>query len=271
LHRPEKSLRDPAREGRARLADRLAGVCTVLLRFRPATRYPVLLAAVRDEFLERPWDPPGAHWPHQPGIVGGRDRLSGGTWLAVDPAERRVAAILNGAPLPAAPRPTRGGLPLAALRESDPIPADIADYDTFHLLRVDGDAGTLWSWDGRHLSRQELPPGDHIIVNLGLDTAADPLVPHFAPLFAALPDPSLAAGADTASAWGGWVDLLRGDGLDPGDPRALIVAHEFGGRHYGSGSASLVALGEPGVRYDFTPHPDRPAWAQVEVTLPELR
>ena len=242
-------------------------MCTVLLRFRPGARWPVLLAAVRDEFLERPWEPPGAHWPQQPGVLGGRDQLSGGTWLAVDPAQRRLAAILNGAPLPPAPRPTRGALPLAALRDADPIPADIADYDTFHLLRVDGTAATQWSWDGRHLTRQDLAPGDHIIVNLGLDATADPLVPHFAPLFAALPNPPLARSfepdADTQGAWGGWVELLRGDGLDPGDPRALIVAHEFGGRHYGSGSASLVALGDPGVRYDFTAHPENPSWAPV--------
>jgi Transport and Golgi organisation 2 len=242
-------------------------VCTVLLRFRPGARWPVLLAAVRDEFLERPWDPPGAHWPRQPDVLGGRDRLSGGTWLAVDPGQRRVAAILNGAPLPPAARPTRGALPLAALTDADPIPADIADYDTFHLLRVDGAAAALWSWDGRHLNRQDLPPGDHIVVNLGLDTTADPLVPHFAPLLAALPNPPLASSfepdADTASAWGGWVDLLRGDGLDPGDPRALIVAHEFGGRRYGSGSASLVALGGPGVRYDFTAHPEKPTWGRI--------
>jgi hypothetical protein len=237
----------------------------VLLRFRPDRRWPVLLAAVRDEFLERPWDAPGAYWPQLPGAVGGRDRLSGGTWLVADAGA--VAAILNGAPLPPAPRPSRGALPLAALRSDDPIPDDLASYDTFHLLRADRSRARLWSWDGRGLSYRELTPGDHIIVNLGPDDHTDPLVPHFAPLFAALPDPPLATGGadagDTAAAWGGWVQLLRGDGLAPTDPRALLVAHDFGGRRYGSGSASLVALGEAGLRYDFTPHPERPAWAPV--------
>jgi hypothetical protein len=182
--------------------------------------------------------------------------------MALDPATGTVAAILNGAPLPPAPRPTRGGLPLAALRDSDPIPTDIAGYDTFHLLRAGPDTAQLWSWDGRTLAHHALEPGDHLVVNLGLDTPVDPLVPHFAPLFAALPDPPL-AGGDTSSAWAGWVDLLRGDGLDPGDPRALLVEHEYDGRRYGSGSASLVALGPAGTRYDFTPHPLRPEWAAV--------
>lgn len=239
-------------------------MCTVLLRWRPSAPWPVLLAAVRDEFLARPWDPPGAHWPDQPGVLGGRDRLSGGTWLAVDPAGATVAAVLNGPPLPPMPRPSRGSLPLRALRQADPIPGDIGEYDTFHLLRLSGDRGELWSWDGRTLVHSALEPGDHIVVNLGLDTAADPLVPHFAPLLDALPDPPLPAGeADTAAAWDGWVDLLRGDGLDPDDPRALLIAREYDGRRYGSGSASLVALGRSGGRYDFTAHPADPQWTVV--------
>jgi uncharacterized protein with NRDE domain len=62
-------------------------MCTVLLRFRPGRRWPLLVAAVRDEFLERPWDPPAAHWP-RPTIIGGRDRTAGGTWLAARPHSR---------------------------------------------------------------------------------------------------------------------------------------------------------------------------------------
>ena len=56
-------------------------MCTVLLRFQPAAEWPVLVAAVRDEFLARPWDPPAEHWPAYPGLVGGRDRLACGTCL----------------------------------------------------------------------------------------------------------------------------------------------------------------------------------------------
>ena len=57
--------------------------------------------------------------------------------------------------------------------------------------------------------------------------------------------------------------MLRGDGLDPADPRALLIAHEYGGQRYGSGSASLVALAGHGVRYDFTAHPATPDWYPV--------
>src|SRR3954464_10049375 len=72
---------------------RVRRVCTVLLRIDPAGAWPLLLLAVRDEYLGRAWDAPGRHWPDRDRLVGGRDRVSGGTWLAVDPQEPAVAAV----------------------------------------------------------------------------------------------------------------------------------------------------------------------------------
>jgi len=236
-------------------------MCTVLLRFRPDAAWPLLVAAVRDEFLERPWDPPARHWG--PDLVGGRDATAGGTWLAVRPERPAVAALLNGVRLPApasGTRPSRGGLPLAALR--DALPDDLTPYDGFHLLLGTPSALTVWSWDGVEVVRRDLDPGDHVVVNLGVDATDDPLVPHFAPLLAETPDPPL-TGPDTAAAWDGWLTLLGGDGLAPDDPRALLVRREFEGKVYGSGSASLVAIGADVVRYDFTPTPMTPQWTSV--------
>jgi hypothetical protein len=123
----------------------------------------------------------------------------------------------------------------------------------------------VWSWDGFALVAQSLAPGDHIVVNLGVDDRDDPLVPHFAPLLRATPTPPLLADA-TADAWAAWLPLLAGDGLDPADDRALLVRHAFGGKIYGSTSATLVALGRAGVagRYDFSADPwDPAAWRRV--------
>ena len=51
-----------------------------------AGELPILLGAVRDEFVERPWDPPARHWDGAwAELIGGRDQQAGGTWLAVDP------------------------------------------------------------------------------------------------------------------------------------------------------------------------------------------
>ena len=239
----------------------------------------MLLAAVRDEFLERAWDPPGRHWPASAAdLIGGRDRTGHGTWLAVRPGGARqsgaaVAALLNGVRLPApayGARPTRGGLPLTVLAGGPDLDVDdLAGYDGFHLLRADADGAVVWTWDGAELSRLDLPPGDHIIVNAGVDRTDSALVEHFGPRLAALPAPDPRSGRDTLAAWGSWLDLLRGDGLPGDDPRALIVRRTFvtdSGDElvYGSSSASLVAIGrDDAVRFDFTAHPADPQWYEV--------
>ncbi|HEX4868851.1 MAG TPA: NRDE family protein [Acidimicrobiales bacterium] len=242
-------------------------MCTVLLRVSPDAPWPVLLGAIRDEFADRAWDPPAAHWDDRwPGLLGGRDRTAGGTWLAVDPDPDRpaVAALLNGARRPApaeGTRPTRGTLALEVLTSGHvPSGDEVRGYDGFHLLLATLDGTQVWSWDGEELCHRDLDHGDHIVVNLGVDAADDPLIPHFAPLLAELPDPLL-DGDPTTVAWEPWTDLLGGDGLDGDDPRALLVRRDVDGRTYESTSASLVALGPGRVRYDFCPIPTDPtAW-----------
>src|SRR5690606_21438838 len=98
------------------------GVCTVIVGFAPDADVPVMLAGVRDEFLARPWLPPGRHWPDRPGLIGGLDRQAGGTWLAVDPAAPRAAALLNGRGVLARDeaRRSRGELPLYAVTAGEP-------------------------------------------------------------------------------------------------------------------------------------------------------
>lgn len=71
-------------------------MCTLIISLDPGARWPVLLASTRDEFRSRAWQPPAKWWPEEyPGLIGGRDREAGGTWLAANPGERRVAVILN--------------------------------------------------------------------------------------------------------------------------------------------------------------------------------
>jgi hypothetical protein len=241
-------------------------VCTVLLRFDPDASWPLLVGAVRDEFVGRPWRPPAAHWPGTP-YVGGIDLVGGGTWLAVDPDRPAFAALLNGPPLPpaAATRPTRGTLVLTALA-SGAAPADPSAYDSFHLLLATPRHCELWSWNGTTFTHRAVSPGSHIVVNLGLDTQEDPLVGHYAPLLASAGDPDPAPGRPAVDAWDGWITLLDGDGLPPDDPRALIVARERAGAAYGSTSATLLGLRDGGVRYDFAANPGPDAvWQEIPV------
>jgi hypothetical protein len=243
-------------------------MCTVLLRVDPSARWPLQLGAVRDEFVDRAWDPPARHWPDAwSRFVGGRDRTAGGTWLAVDPSPVRpaVAALLNGFrrdPLPdGLARPTRGVLALRALAGEGLPDADALEpYDRFHLLLATAHRQELWTWDGERLVHVELEGGAHIVVNAGLDALVDPLVPHFQPLLEALDPRDL--GDD---GWGSWPHLLTGDGLPGDDEAALLVRKEIEGRTYGSTSAALVAIGAGGLRYGFTASPGEPSsWTTIE-------
>ena len=64
--------------------------------------------------------------------------------------------------------------------------------------------------------------------------------------------PSGDPGLPAAEAWGDWLTLAAGDGLDPGDPRAIVARRILpDGRVWGTTSLSLVALAADGLRYDF--------------------
>ena len=78
-----------------------------------------------------------------------------------------------------------------------------------------------------------------------------------------------AGGAPVARAWGSWLPLMNGDGLDPSDPRALIVRRDLGqGRIWGTTSISLIALAAAGSRYDFSGRPGDPAaWYPVPLEV----
>ena len=143
-------------------------MCTVVLSLEPGA--PVLLAGFRDELADRAWQPPQRYWPGYPELIGGRDLLAGGTWLAVAPSARRAACVLNGrgTMAPARSRRSRGVLPLQAAADGKLTHAGLEDFDPFHLLVTEPGRGSLTSWDGQELTERELPAGLHMIVNSGL-------------------------------------------------------------------------------------------------------
>jgi hypothetical protein len=229
-------------------------MCTVVVSVDPGAEIPLILVGVRDEFTGRPWVSPAEHWP---GLVGGRDLLAGGTWLAVDPGAGRACALLNGhgVPAPEPIRRSRGELPLLVAGGGSPADLDLAGYDPFHLVLAEAAGARLWSWDGAALDGTELPSGTHMIVNSGWERGADnERVAFFRPRFAGARRP-----AALDAPWGEWEFLATGAGLPTGDPRAMIVRHELpDGRVFASLSVTLLALAADGIRYDFTGDPGDP-------------
>jgi uncharacterized protein with NRDE domain len=213
-------------------------MCTVVMLHRPGHAWPLVLAALRDEMLARAWDPPGAHWPDRPGVVGGRDRLAGGTWMASD--GQRVACVLN-RPGTLGSQPgkrSRGVLPLAALADE---PIDVGAFAAFNLVCA-GRAGgwSLESETGRAV-RRAIPEGVSLLTAHGLDSGESPRARLHLPRFRAAPAPDPGAGD-----WSAWLDLLASTEAEPGaGPRGgMTVAPDDG---YGTVSVSLFALPAEGA------------------------
>src|SRR5215472_13717623 len=90
-------------------------MCLLVIASRIVPDEPLIVGANRDEVLDRPSTPVALLSAGPPRVLGGRDELSGGTWLAVNRAG--VCAGLTNQPLGDAKDPTkrsRGELPLAA-------------------------------------------------------------------------------------------------------------------------------------------------------------
>jgi hypothetical protein len=254
-------------------------VCTVVVSLEPGERVPLRVLGIRDEFTNRPWRPPARHWPGLP-LIGGIDDQAGGTWLAVHPDMPRVACLLNARGPLADPRGrrSRGELPLRAaadgpgvLRDLAGDPAALAAYDPFILICATPAAVTVLTWPGPAAEAgpsgadpavRDLAPGTHLFTNAGHafpagpgDPEGEPKAVHFAEKFAAA-RPSADPALGVAAAWGDWLTLAGGDGLDPADPAAIVARRELPeGQVWGTTSITLVALADGAVRYDFQARP----------------
>ena len=58
-------------------------MCLLAVQYRLVPESPILVAANRDEFYDRPGTPPAIQ-SGKPRILGGVDQLAGGTWLGVN-------------------------------------------------------------------------------------------------------------------------------------------------------------------------------------------
>jgi Transport and Golgi organisation 2 len=245
-------------------------MCTLIVSRDPGGRRPALLASTRDEFRARAWDQPAEWWPADyPGVVGGRDRESGGTWLAVNARERRVAVILNRMePTALSDREarSRGGLPLAAAGGgAEAVEAqDLALVRPFNLALIEPHEASWWRYDGARLTRHELPPGLHILTAADLDDMSNPRQRYWLPQFEAAPAPAPGSADRAPTGWGSWPQLLADVDRPYDDPRALNVRHGGARGIFGTVSAALLAIGRDEVRFEFCPGPpDRAEWESV--------
>jgi uncharacterized protein with NRDE domain len=154
-------------------------MCLLIFAHRTHSRYPLVLAANRDEFHARP-TAASAFWPEHPCLLAGRDLAQGGTWMGLT-RHGRFAAITNYRdPARTAPAPrSRGELPFDYLtgdRDPESFLLDLLprahEYAGFNLLL--GTIDNLWyltnSLPEGSCRPQRLAPGLYGLSNARLDT-----------------------------------------------------------------------------------------------------
>ncbi len=225
-------------------------MCSLICLWRPGHAWPVLVAANRDERLDRPWEGPAPHWPDRPGVVGGRDLTAGGTWMALG-GGGVLAAILNrpGSLGPAAGKRSRGNLPLQAASSGSAEEAvaalraiDAGEWRPFNMVVADRDGAWFLKGlgEGRPVAAR-LPPGIAMVTAHDPNDLASPRTARHLPLFqaSAPPDPD-------REDWAGWEARLADDTTRPGHGAEALRVPPVNG--FGTVSASLVGLAADGRR-----------------------
>ncbi|MGH9078645.1 MAG: NRDE family protein [Acidimicrobiales bacterium] len=153
-------------------------MCLLMFAWQTEPGYPLAVAANRDERLDRPAHSMCVLRERHPRVLGGRDDMAGGTWLAVN--EHGVVSGLTNRPSPGGRDPnkrSRGALPLIAVaqRSAPDAVAELCrrvqpgEYNPAWLLV--GDRRSLYyvelAIDRRPVVR-ELEPGVHVLENAAL-------------------------------------------------------------------------------------------------------
>jgi uncharacterized protein with NRDE domain len=228
-------------------------MCLILLAWRVHPRFPLVVAANRDEFFARPTTPAG-FWTESPQVLAGRDLEAGGTWLGLTRSGQFAALTNYRAPEQNLPgRPSRGRLVadfLIGNQEPAEYLAACAGYgkecNGYNLLVAD--RKSLWWASNVSGEQRELAPGIYGLSNHLLDT----------------PWPKVGAGRTALS--GALADLpderalfvlLKDDAIHPdhrlpqtGVPlewERLLSAAFIRGANYGTRASAVLKIGTDGM------------------------
>jgi uncharacterized protein with NRDE domain len=214
-------------------------LCLVVVAHRASPRFPLVIAANRDEDHDRP-ALPAAFWPDGPDILGGRDALAGGTWLAVT-RSGRFAAVTNLRFAARANAPSRGLLVTSFLRSSASPPEYVQDvaarmheYAGFHLIA--GMAGESVAYvTNAEQEPHEWQPGIHAVSN----GTPDELWPKVAAGEAAM-----RSALEVADPVGELLRFLRTNHGRTPDREAFVLNERWGTR-----SSTVVLASGEGIRF----------------------
>ncbi len=225
-------------------------MCVILFAVGAHPRYPLVVAANRDEWFHRP-TAVAAFWADVPSVFAGRDLEQQGTWMGIS-RSGRFAAVTNvreGGPARADAR-SRGALVSSFLTGTD-APDSFAvmvaqqgtRYNGFNLLA--GDRAQLMYLSNRGGTPVVVPPGVHGLSNHLLNTAWPKVQQGKARLAAALEADEIDIPklfdilGDRSPAP---AESLPDTGVAPERERVLSALHVLAG-DYGTRTATVLLVG----------------------------
>jgi uncharacterized protein with NRDE domain len=227
-------------------------VCTLLIWKHQHPEYPIIVAANRDEFEGRPSTDPLRLREH-PLVVGGRDEVAGGTWLAVSELGV-IVALTNrrGAGRHDPAKRSRGQLvlELSQLASATQIgerlrQLDAVQYNPFVFVALDRPDGVVAHAGDDGLRVAPISHGLHVVTNWEMDDERHPKSRHAA---------QLASSADVAGGEPGLVERLHdllGDHApgERGTDGGLCVHRPE--ERYGTRSSAIVLLPSVGQAHFY--------------------
>lgn len=198
-------------------------------------RYPVLIAANRDEHYDRPSTPPGL-WSTEPKILAGKDLLAGGTWLGANEHGLLVGILnrrSNSEPKPLTQTRSRGLLCLDLLRLNSAADAHAfinrheEVYQPFSIVFVDPSEAWIAYNVRRQIKTHKLDEGLHVYSSAAEFSVRSEKVDRAHVQFAQVVE-ELRSNCSEKSVWARSLRKVLGDhtlGNGSHDPRDAICVH----------------------------------------------
>lgn len=157
-------------------------MCTLIALHRGVAGWPLVIAANRDEYLDRPSEGPRLRRAAFGSMVSPRDLREGGTWLGIGPSGLFAGITNRPCPTPDRERRSRGLLvqdvlaaPHAAAAAEALERVEAGAYNPFNLLVADGRDAFVAVYEDE-VKVRALQPGVHVVGNADPNDRAVPKV-----------------------------------------------------------------------------------------------
>jgi uncharacterized protein with NRDE domain len=241
-------------------------MCTLIVATRVYRELPLLVAANRDERLDRPAEPPRVLRPPEVPIalLAPRDVTAGGTWIGLSGSGVFAGVTNRFGEAPDPSRRSRGELVLRALAEPDARSAahriaalEPERYNPYHLVIADRVSAHLLVSTGAMVSLVELAPGLHVATERSFNTG----VTEREKLIRSRMGSELDRDAPPEDAT---LEALLSMKADPPFEGTLLHVPEF---NYGTRSSSIVRLKSDGGAEFLHAEvwPNRSPWVRCEL------